>query len=120
MDIEFEAKWSKAVDLVSAPYGEKLEIDAILFLIGIQELGKGYRKFSKDQKLEVMHVAICSLLAPYGYYEFNGYDKDEWPHWNATDKLPFLKPLQQHHLMRQAIVTYFENDNMIESNELKA
>lgn len=117
MDSDFETKWNKVIDLVSKPYGEKLEFDAILFLIGVQELGKGFRKFSKDQKLDVMHLAICSLLAPYGYYEFEGYDDDGWPHWKPTEKLPFLKPLQQHHLMRQAVVNYFENDNLIEQKQ---
>lgn len=115
MDTEFEAKWNKVVDLVSKPYGEKLEFDAILFLIGVQELGKGFRKFSKDQKLDVMHVAICSLLAPYGFYEFEGYDNDGWPHWKATEKLPYLKTMQQHHLMRQAVVNYFENDGFLQT-----
>ncbi len=113
MDKEFENKWNKVVQMLSEPYGEKLEFDAILFLIGVQELGKGYQKFSKDQKVELMHVAICSLLAPYGYYEFAGYDTDGWPHWEATEKLPYLKPLQQHHLMRQAVVNYFETEKMI-------
>jgi hypothetical protein len=117
MDTEFETKWNKVIDLVSKPFGEKLEFDALLFLIGVQELGKGYKKFSKDQKLEVMHIAICSLLAPYGYYEFLGYDEEGWPHWKATEKLPYLKPLQQHHLMRQAVVNYFENDNLIEKQD---
>ena len=56
-----------------------------------------------------MHVAICTLLTQYGYYELEGLDADGWPHWKATDKLPFLKPLQQNHLMRQAIVEYFNN-----------
>lgn len=116
MDSQFEARWNNVVDFVSKPYGEKLEFDAILFLIGVQELGKGYRKFTKDQKLEVLHIAICSLLAPYGYYEFDGYDNEGWPHWRATEKLPFLKPMNQHHLMRQAVVSYFENDGFFSSN----
>lgn len=108
MDTEFETSWNKLVDELSQPYGEKLDVQAILFLIGIQELGHGYKKLSKDQKLDVLHIAICTLLAQYGYYEFEGLDTDGWPHWKATEKLPHLKPLQQSHLMRQAIVEYFK------------
>ena len=106
---EFEENWKAVVKKISEPYGEELEMQAILFLIGVQELGKGYTKFTKDQKVDVMHVAICTLLTQYGYYELEGLDADGWPHWKATDKLPFLKPLQQNHLMRQAIVEYFNN-----------
>ena len=95
MDIEFETSWNAVVKKISEPYGEELDVQAILFLIGVQELGQGYRKFSKDQKLDVMHVAVCRLLSQFGYYEFEGLDADNWPHWKATEKLPHLKPLQQ-------------------------
>ncbi|MBL0047387.1 MAG: hypothetical protein IPP32_04720 [Bacteroidetes bacterium] len=108
MDLEFEASWNTLVKKISEPYGEALDVQAILFLIGVQELGQGFRKFSKDQKLDVMHIAVCTLLGQYGYYEYEGMDGDGWPHWKATEKLPHLKPLQQNHLMRQAIVEYFK------------
>ncbi len=112
MDTEFEAAWKEVVQKISAAYGEELDVQAILFLIGVQELGQGYRKFSKDQKLDVMHIAVCTLLSQYGYYEYEGLDADSWPHWRATEKLPHLKPLQQNHLMRQAIVEYFKKQEL--------
>ena len=111
MDTEFEASWNAVVKKISEPYGEDLDVQAILFLIGVQELGQGYRKFTKDQKLDVMHIAVCTLLSQYGYYEFEGHDADNWPHWKGTEKLPHLKPLQQNHLMRQAIVEYFKKQD---------
>ncbi len=107
MDTEFEESWKSTLKKIADNYGEELDLQAILFLIGVQELGMGYRKFTKDQKLDVMHVAICSLLSNYGYYEFEGKDADGWPHWKSTEKLPFLKPLQQNQLMRRAVVEYF-------------
>jgi hypothetical protein len=109
MDIEFENSWNAVIKKISEPYGADLDVQAILFLIGVQELGMGYKKFTKDQKLDVIHIAICTLLSQYGYYDYEGVDADGWPHWKATEKLPHLKPLQQSHLMRQAIVEYFNN-----------
>ena len=44
-------------------------MEAILFLIGIQEVGDFRTKFTKEQKQDLMHVAVCSLLSPSGYYE---------------------------------------------------
>jgi hypothetical protein len=103
LDQEFNLTISKLGD----QFGGELDMQGVLFLIGVQELGKGKRKFSKDQKLEVMHVAICTLLVPYGYYEYSGNDEEGWPHFNATAKLPHLKPVQQGELMKEAIVEYF-------------
>jgi hypothetical protein len=85
-------------------------VDSIIFLIGIQELGKGFKNYSKDEKLNIMHIAICRLLVPFGYYEFDFYDEDGWPHYKTLDELPQLKPGEQTVLMKEAIVMYFEKE----------
>ena len=108
MDYVFEKVWNETVNKVSAQFGEKLDYKAILFLIGVQELGKDFQTFKKDQKVELMHVGICTVLMPYGYYNFIGRDTDGWPHFERTDTLPSLKPEEQELLIRKAIVKYFE------------
>lgn len=89
--------------------GDILNLDGIIYLIGVQELGQGKRLFKKDEKVNLMHVAICKLLEPYGYYEFDFFDKDGWPHYKILTDLPSLKPGEQTVLMKEAIVNYFED-----------
>jgi hypothetical protein len=108
MDANLQENWGKVLQLVSKRFGPEVDMQAILFLIGIQELGKGHVKLNKSQKVEVMHIAICSLLSRYGYYELKGYDEEGWPHWELNDQLPHLHPSEQETLMKQAIVEYFE------------
>ncbi len=108
MDYVFEKTWNETVSKISEQFGEKLDYAAILFLIGVQELGMDYQNFKKDQKVELVHVGICSVLMPYGYYEFKGRDDDGWPHFERTDLLPALQPQEQEMLIRKAIVRYFE------------
>jgi hypothetical protein len=112
MDIDFEREWAALLKKLNSRFGGEMDIQAVLFLIGIQELGKGRTELSKDQKMDVMHIAICRLLSKYGYYEFEGIDIDGWPHWKATAKLPHLKPGQQHEIMKQAIVEYFKENEL--------
>ncbi|MFM9983784.1 MAG: hypothetical protein ACKVOK_01040 [Flavobacteriales bacterium] len=107
MDYQFEKTWNETITRVSAQFGEKLDYAAILFLIGVQELGKDYQNFKKDQKVELMHVGICSVLLPYGYYTFVGRDEDGWPHFERTETLPALEPDEQELLIKRAIVRYF-------------
>ena len=104
-------KWDALVKYVSAQFGdgEKLDLQAILFLIGINELGKGYKSFNKQEKIDLLHIAICRLLSNYGYYSFMGRDKEGWPHWKTNEKLPYLKPGEQTILLKKAIIIYFEN-----------
>jgi hypothetical protein len=98
---------------LSPQFGDDIDVQAILFLIGIQELGKGKIKLSKNEKLDIMHIAICTLLSPYGYYEYKGVDEEGWPHWQVNDKLPPLKPMQQETLIKEAIVEYFKVNQLI-------
>ncbi len=113
MDKELDLEYEKVLEQLAPQFGSEIDEQAILFLIGIQELGKGNIKSSKNEKLDIMHIAICTLLTPYGYYEFEGLDKDGWPHWKVNEKLPPLKPVQQHILIRQAIVDYFKKNELI-------
>ena len=110
VDIEFE----KVMSSLEPQFGVDIDEQAILFLIGVQELGKGAIKFKKQEKLDVMHIAICTLLTPYGYYEYEGLDKDGWPHWKVNEKLPPLRPMQQQLLIKQAIVEYFKANELME------
>ncbi len=104
-------KWLQVQKRVSDRFGdgEILDVDAIVYLIGVQELGQGYRKFKKDEKINLMHIAICKLLEPYGYYEFEFFDKDGWPHYKLLEELPPLKAGEQTVLLKQAIINYFDN-----------
>ncbi|RMG79958.1 MAG: hypothetical protein D6707_07270 [Bacteroidetes bacterium] len=104
-----EEEWNNILNLVEKNYGTEPNIEAILLLIGIQELGKIPPKLSKDQKLDVMHIAVCKLLEPYGFYEYKGKDEDGWPHWERTRKLPAINPEEQQELLKQCIVDYFKN-----------
>ena len=114
MDVAVDYYFNLVIKNLENKFGDDIDMQGVLFLIGLQELGKGKIKLSKNEKLDVMHVAICSLLAPFGYYEFEGYDQEGWPHWKVNEKLPALKPLAQQNLMKQAIVDYFNENNLLE------
>jgi len=111
-DEKTKKSWEEVQQNISKKFGggETLNVDAIVYLIGIQELGKGYINFSKDEKLDIMHIAICKLLEPFGFYEFEYFDKEGWPHYKVIDELPNLKPGEQSVLMKEAIVMYFEKN----------
>ena len=93
--------------------GEQLNLDAIIYLIGVQELGKGAVEYKKDDKVNLMHIAICRLLEPFGYYEFDFFDADGWPHYKTLEELPALKTGEQTVLIKEAIVLYFKEIELI-------
>ena len=115
-DIQLKERWDNVVQILSNQFsdGEMLDLDAVIYLIGVQELGKIHQTFKKDEKVNLMHIAICRLLEPYGYYEFDFVDKDGWPHYKIKEELPPLKAGEQSVLMKEAIVNYFLEKELID------
>ena len=88
--------------------GEKyLDLQAVLYLIGVNELGQGLKQFSKEDKLNLIHIAICKLLSEHGYYNFDRIDEDGWPHWKTNNNMPKLNPDKQDLLIKKSAVKYF-------------
>lgn len=115
-DEQLKERWNTVVSLLSTKFadGDILDLDAIIYLIGVQELGKFNSEFQKDEKVNLMHIAICRLLEPYGYYEFEYFDNDGWPHYIIKEELPPLKAGEQSVLMKDAIVNYFLEKELID------
>ncbi|MBK8473130.1 MAG: hypothetical protein IPL33_13760 [Sphingobacteriales bacterium] len=51
-------------------------MQALLFLIGVQELGQPGRSFSKEEKQDLMHIGVCHLLWDAGYFTYKGRDDE--------------------------------------------
>ena len=110
VDLAFDKRWRDLVAALSKRFDAPLDLNAILFLVGVQELGQHARDFKKDEKVALMHIAICVVLLPYGYYKELGRDADGWPHFERVKDLPPLGPEEQERLMKEALLAYFERD----------
>ena len=99
--------WGLEARLVER-FGKKPDMEAILFLVGIQEFGDIRKKFSKEQKQDLMHVAVCSLFAQSGFYELEKVDEDGWPHFKQLKALPQMSLPDQENFLKDHILLYFE------------
>jgi hypothetical protein len=108
MEIELAKRWLLVEKLVFRRFGEKLDEQTILFIIGLQELGKEGAEYKKEEKIDIIHIGVCTVLSKYGYYDFIGLDDDGWPHFKNLKKLPneYLGEAQED-FIKLAIVEYF-------------
>ena len=115
MSSDLKTKWNNLKTKLSVDFSDNeiIDLDSIIFLIGLQELGQFQKRFNKQKKLEVIHIAVCKLLSDYGYYEYDYTDNDGWPHYKLIKKLPNLKAGEQTILMKKAIINYFMKSNYI-------
>ena len=105
--------WKLEAKLVERFDGKKPDLETILFLIGIQEFGQIKEKFTKEQKQDLMHVAVCSLLSQSGYYEVEGVDKDGWPHFKQLKAMPEMHTIEQENFLKDHILLYFETHDFL-------
>jgi hypothetical protein len=99
--------WNLEARLVER-FGKKPDVEAILFLIGIQETGFMQKIISKEQKQDLMHVAICTVLLQSDYYSLEGKDGDGWPHYKQLKELPVMALPEQENFLKDHILLYFE------------
>jgi hypothetical protein len=112
---DIQSRWWALEEKLLARFGKKPDMEAILFLIGIQEIGDFGTKFTKEQKQDLMHVAICTLLSPSGYYELEMVDEEGWPHYRQLKALPANNFMEQENFMKDHILLYFENQEQSDS-----
>lgn len=108
---DLQLRWWKLEEKMMTRFGKKPDMEAILFLIGIQEFGQIKEKFTKEQKQDLMHVAVCSLLSQSGYYELERTDEEGWPHFKQLKAMPEMSNAEQENFLKDHILLYFENHN---------
>jgi len=106
---DLQQRWWKLEAKLVERFGKKPDLETILFLIGIQEFGQLKEKFTKEQKQDLMHVAVCKLLAQSGYYELEKMDEEGWPHFKQLKRMPDMGMIQQENFLKDHILLYFQS-----------
>ena len=110
-DLILAEDWVDLIHKIKEVTGKgTVNLNAVLYLIGIQELGQGAKSFSKEQKQDLLHIAICKVLSLAGYYELEGHDEDGWPHWKLLKSLPRFDLIEQEKLLKMQILEYFNKE----------
>ena len=110
---DLQVRWWKLEETLMARFGKKPDVESVLYLIGIQEFGEIRKKFSKEQKQDLMHIAICTVLMPSGYYEMTGVDEDGWPHFTQLKAMPDMPPIVQENFLKDHILLYFQGNEFL-------
>jgi hypothetical protein len=108
----FDQRWLDTENMLRERFGKLPDLEGMLFLIGVNELGRLPRKkFSKEQKQDLMHVAVCTLLSQLGYYEPSGRDAEGWPHFHELEHVNINGIKEQEQLLKECIIHYFDSGN---------
>lgn len=110
MNDDLQQRWWNLEAQLVERFGKKPDLDAILYLIGLQEMQLFDKKISKEAKQDLMHVAVCTILMPSGYYVLESRDAAGWPHFKQLKALPDLGLREQEEFLKDHVLLYFEQD----------
>ena len=107
---DLQSRWWALEAKMLERFGKKPDMEAVLFLIGINETGFAPGKITKEQKQDLMHVAVCTLLGQSGFYIFEGKDEEGWPHFKQLKEIPALQLIEQENFLKDHVLLYFEKN----------
>lgn len=117
---EINARFNELRTRLKLQFGRTPGVDAILFLIGMNELGKGPVEFSREDKMNLLHIAHCKIFSQSGYYELERTDEEGWPHYKTLKQYPVMGLEEQEIFLKQHILLYFETIDYYENNSIKS
>ena len=103
---DLDKNWNRLLEKLEIQFDQEITLKGVLYLIGVQELNLGIKQYEREEKVNVLHVAVCKILTPFGFYKFDRVDKDGWPHWIELKALKNLDENQQGLLMKKGILKY--------------
>jgi hypothetical protein len=107
---DLQVRWWALESKILERFGKKPDMEAVLFLIGINETGFIQEKITKEQKQDLMHVAVCTVLSQSGYYIMEGKDEEGWPHFKQIKELPVYNMIEQENFLKDHVLLYFEKN----------
>lgn len=101
-------EWQALLQYLEGKFSKKPDMNGVLFLVGLNVLGLGPQDFSKEQKQDLMHIAVCELLSFAEFYEFAGRDDQGWPHYKILRSPQGMSLAEQEAVLRACAVEYFK------------
>ena len=106
--------WLKVRQFIKKNFDKRPDINAALFLIGINELNNGQTEFTKEEKQDLMHIATCKLLEKDGFFILERTDEEGWPHYKKVKDLPPMNLIAQEQFLKGKIVAYFKEKGYLQ------
>ena len=106
-------KWNKLLEILKNKFETELDITSILYLIGVQELGRGFEEFSQEEKMDLIDMAKAKLLSGLGFFIDKGVDKEGWSVFERAENYTELLEKNKDFSLQNLIIEYFEKQDVL-------
>ena len=112
-DNELQQHWFQLEYALTERLGKKLTLEDILLFIGVREAGIPPKEFTEREKIELVQVAISTILVPAKYYELLWVEDTGWPHFKQLQPIQEMNAKEKEIFYKKYILLYAEKNKMI-------
>lgn len=99
--------WIELCEHLSKMFGMQVDLNGVLFLVGIRERGLTFQQFTKEEKLNLINLGSCTLYKEMGLTEITGYDADGWPQFRQKALSPEIPEERKQKTLQDCALRYF-------------
>ena len=112
-DNDLQQNWLQLESALTERLGEKLTPDDVLLFIGVREAGVPPKEFTEREKIELVQVAISTILVPAKYYELLWVEDTGWPHFKQLQPIKEMNAKDKEFFYKKYILLYAEKNKVI-------
>jgi hypothetical protein len=100
--------WKDLCDQLSEMFGIDVDLNGILFLVGIRERGLIFQQFNREEKLNLIRLGSCTLYTEMGLLESEGVDNEGWPIFHQKAVAPAIPEERKIKTLQDCAIRYFQ------------
>lgn len=99
--------WKDLCEHLGGMFGIDVDLNGVLFLVGIRERGLMFRKFTKEEKINLINLGSCTLYKEMGLVELSGEDTEGWPIFHQKALAPVIAEELKLKTLQDCAIRYF-------------
>ncbi len=100
--------WKNLCERLSGMFGIDVDLNGVLFLVGIRERGLTFQKFTKEEKINLINLGSCTLYQEMGLVEISGEDAEGWPLFQQKSLAPVIAEELKQKTLQDCAISYFK------------
>jgi hypothetical protein len=110
---ELKQDWLTFETAMAHRLGKTPDLDDVLILVGIKEAGLPPKQFTEAEKINLIQMAICTILVPADYYELFWVEDSGWPHYKQLERVPEMAIPERDNFLKPFVLLYHQRNKLI-------
>lgn len=100
--------WTDLCKTLNDLFGIDVDLNGVLFLVGIRERGLSFQTFTKEEKHNLINLGSCTLYQEMGMVKRSGTDPDGWPLFHQNTLAPVIPEERKLKTLQDCAIRYFQ------------